>query len=300
MNCSLLSIPYITLLGVSLLLIAGLAIFMIRRMNNQNHKFYSIVGVVTSMAEEISRLKHIITNTLVPSQLNANHTNINTEHNTKEIILNQHSLIPVSDDSDDDDSDDDDSDDDDSDDDDSNDDDSDDDDSDDKSSEDDKANNDSDKNEDNDKVEEDTLNANIYPIIIENNDEDKNITLKSEDINNTIKYIHLDEKPLHKNEGDDEVLLQKIEDVEVKVVLDVEVETKFDAGTGDETTEKDVQEVTLSSINETTQKLSTSKNYKRLSLEKLRTLIAEKNISVDTDIMKMKKNDLVSLLESSQ
>ena len=275
MNCSLLSIPYITLLGVSLLLIAGLAIFMIRRMNNQNHKFYSIVGVVTSMAEEISRLKHIITNTLVPSQLNANHTNINTEHNTKEIILNQHSLIPVSDDSDDDDSDD-------------------------KSSEDDKANNDSDKNEDNDKVEEDTLNANIYPIIIENNDEDKNITLKSEDINNTIKYIHLDEKPLHKNEGDDEVLLQKIEDVEVKVVLDVEVETKFDAGTGDETTEKDVQEVTLSSINETTQKLSTSKNYKRLSLEKLRTLIAEKNISVDTDIMKMKKNDLVSLLESSQ
>ena len=80
MNCSLLSIPYITLLGVSLLLIAGLAIFMIRRMNNQNHKFYSIVGVVTSMAEEISRLKHIITNTLVPSQLNANHTNINTEH----------------------------------------------------------------------------------------------------------------------------------------------------------------------------------------------------------------------------
>ena len=185
-------------------------------------------------------------------------------------------------------------------DDDSNDDDSDDDDSDDKSSEDDKANNNSDKNEDNDKVEEDTLNANIYPIIIENNDEDKNITLKSEDINNTIKYIHLDEKPLHKNEGDDEVLLQKIEDVEVKVVLDVEVETKFDAGTGDETTEKDVQEVTLSSINETTQKLSTSKNYKRLSLEKLRTLIAEKNISVDTDIMKMKKNDLVSLLESSQ
>lgn len=297
MNCSLLSIPYITLLGVSLLLIAGLAIFMIRRMNNQNHKFYSIVGVVTSMAEEISRLKHIITNTLVPSQLNANHTNITSENNTtKEIVLNNHSLIPVSDEDDSDDDSDDESDED-------SDDDSDDD-SDEESDEDEESNND--KKEDNVVLEEDILNANIYPVIIENNDESKDIILDNEDIihadiSNTIKYIHLDEKPLHKNENGDELLLQKNEDVGLnKIIKEVELEVVTKMDHVEEVVEDEVQEVILTSVNELTPKSSTSKNYKRLSLEKLRTLITEKNISVDTDIMKMKKNDLVNLLESSQ
>jgi glycosyltransferase involved in cell wall biosynthesis len=75
MNCSLLNIPYITILGISLLLIAGLAIFLIKRMNNQNHKFSSIVGVVTSMADELCRLKTLVTGGIVSSCIKVNTTN---------------------------------------------------------------------------------------------------------------------------------------------------------------------------------------------------------------------------------
>ena len=109
---SFFTIPYIAFLGFILLLISGVYIFLVKRMANQNHQFSSIVGVVTSLADELKRLKEFISNTLI--------------HGTKEVQINNTNLIHVSDnedsvndnDSDDDDSDDDDSDDDDNDDDD--------------------------------------------------------------------------------------------------------------------------------------------------------------------------------------
>ena len=56
------TIPYITFLGLTLLIIIGITIFLIRRMNNQNQKFSSIVGVVTSLAEELNSIKMYISN----------------------------------------------------------------------------------------------------------------------------------------------------------------------------------------------------------------------------------------------
>jgi len=95
MSCSLFTIPYITFLGLSLLLIAGLAVFLIKRMNNQNNKFSSIVGVVTSMAEELNRLKSLVTNVLTSSG-----TKYDTTGTTKEIHLTEPSLVAVSDEED--------------------------------------------------------------------------------------------------------------------------------------------------------------------------------------------------------
>ena len=87
MTCSALSIPYILLLGIIVLLIAGLAICLIKKMNNQNHKFSSIVGVVTSLAEELNRLKAFISTTIQP------------KNEVKEIQITQNAMvkIPVSD-----------------------------------------------------------------------------------------------------------------------------------------------------------------------------------------------------------
>ena len=56
------TIPYITFLGFTLLLIIGIAIFLIRRMNTQNQKFSSIIGVVTTMADELTKIKSYIKN----------------------------------------------------------------------------------------------------------------------------------------------------------------------------------------------------------------------------------------------
>jgi hypothetical protein len=58
------TIPYITFLGLTLLIIIGITIFLIRRMNNQNQKFSSIVGVVTSLAEELNSIKTCISNSI--------------------------------------------------------------------------------------------------------------------------------------------------------------------------------------------------------------------------------------------
>ena len=89
MNCFS-TIPYITFLGFTLLLIIGITIFLIRRMNNQNQKFSSIIGVVTTMADELNKIKSYISNgfTSKPSDV-------------KEIHL-QNILIHVSEDEDDD------------------------------------------------------------------------------------------------------------------------------------------------------------------------------------------------------
>jgi hypothetical protein len=87
---SFFTIPYIAFLGFILLLISGVYIFLVKRMANQNHQFCSIVGVVTSLADELNRLKEFISTTL--TQKNSD--------SSKEIQLTKNELIRVSDDED--------------------------------------------------------------------------------------------------------------------------------------------------------------------------------------------------------
>ena len=81
---SFFTIPYIAFLGLILLLISGVYIFLVKKMANQNHQFSSIVGVVTSLADELNRLKEFISTTLI--------------NKPKEIQLSRNELIHVSDD----------------------------------------------------------------------------------------------------------------------------------------------------------------------------------------------------------
>ena len=89
MNCFF-TIPYITFLGLTLLLIIGITILLIRRMNNQNQKFSSIIGVVTTMADELKNIKSFISNGFTSKP-----------KDVKEIHLQNTNLIHVSDDEDD-------------------------------------------------------------------------------------------------------------------------------------------------------------------------------------------------------
>ena len=85
---SFFTIPYIAFLGFILLLILGVYIFLVRKMASQNNQFCSIVGVVTSLADELTRLKEFISTTLTnrPKEI--------------PIVSTQNDLIQVSDDSD--------------------------------------------------------------------------------------------------------------------------------------------------------------------------------------------------------
>jgi len=303
MNCSLLNIPYITILGISLLLIAGLAIFLIKRMNNQNHKFSSIVGVVTSMADELCRLKTLVTGGIVSSCIK-----VNTTHDTH---VSGPSLVTVSDESedepesiDDSDSDDEDSDDndaqEDADDDDDEDDDEDDDDDDD--DEDDKIQSTqsdiiiSSLNEETNIVSSALDEVMVFPvdIMLSINDEslipiEQNTntnTIPNEDLSDNLDLTQLQE---------DTTIDLSTDNLETDIVETEQLEIIQNTFTEDEKPSS----ITSINIQSSTSSSSSSGkiNYKKLSLDKLRNIVTERGVIIP-EISKLKKAELVKILEA--
>ena len=339
MACSLFTIPYITFLGLSLLLIAGLAVFLIKRMNNQNNKFSSIVGVVTSMAEELNRLKSLVTNSLTCSGTKYD----TTGGSTKEIHLSEPSLVAVSDE-DDDDEDDEDEDDDEEKDEDEDDDDDDDDEDDDDEDEDDKEDdkeikyihlsNDTQKRE----KEKDIFiqPENSLHFIDEEPKfeivEQKDISVPKEDAHEHIESqspieVEIEEiltKVLTEVKTEVEVLTEVFTEIFTEVKTEVEalpeVFTEILTEVEEALTEKsennnhsqqldidididisEIQPVEEDVVLTTATNVSSSKvNYKKLSLDKLRSLVTEKGLGGGSsdDFAKLKKADLVKLLEA--
>jgi hypothetical protein len=220
MNCFF-TIPYITFLGLTLLLIIGITILLIRRMNNQNQKFSSIIGVVTTMADELKNIKSFISNGFTSKP-----------KDVKEIHLQNTNLIHVSDDEDD------------------------------ESEEEESEEEDC---EDDDEEEEDDEE--------EGEDEQEN---KIIEISDDIKYIQIDEV----KQNDEDIISDIIQDAFENIVLE-EKESTEDVVIVDQSTEETPIKEEL--------------DYKKLPLQKLRSIVLKKKLVEDSS--KMKKNELLQLLE---
>jgi hypothetical protein len=226
---SFFTIPYIAFLGFILLLISGVYIFLVKRMANQNHQFCSIVGVVTSLADELNRLKEFISTTL--TQKNSD--------SSKEIQLTKNELIRVSDDEDTDEE-------------------------------------DSEDEEDTD--EEDTDEEDF------SNEIASNLEIDTQD---EIKYIQI--TPTIKEEE----LIKVSEKEEVNEVIQLETindETHNDETHNDESIDEEIKDISIC--------LKDSDDivdYKKLPLNKLRSLIVEKGLAEDAS--KLKKPVLLQMLE---
>ena len=250
---SFFTIPYIAFLGLILLLISGVYIFLVKKMANQNHQFSSIVGVVTSLADELKRLKEFISNTLI--------------HGTKEVQINNTDLIHVSDNEDSDENNDDDNDDDDSDDDDNDDDDSDDD--------------------DNDEI--------ASKLEINNHDDIKYIQISSnikEDDLIKVSEINVSEK-----EENNLIKLLNVENVENgENGENVENVENVENGENVENVENG-ENVENVENGELIKEDDTIIDYKKLPLNKLRSIIVEKGLAEDAT--KLKKSALLQLLDQN-
>jgi hypothetical protein len=238
MNCFS-TIPYITFLGFTLLLIIGITIFLIRRMNNQNQKFSSIIGVVTTMADELNKIKSFISNgfTSKPSDV-------------KEIHL-QNNLIHVSEDEDEEEEEDDD----------------------DEDENDDDEEDEDDDDEDDDDEDDDVIKDNII------------INEKIDDI----KYIQIDAKEDFNSidiSNEENIIVQG----SVKEEIPQEVTIQEDTIQEDTIQEDTIQEDTISADT-----IQEKIDYKKLTLQKLRSIVSKKRLVDDSS--KMKKNELLQLLE---
>jgi len=263
---SFFTIPYIAFLGFILLLILGIYIFLVKRMANQNHQFSSIVGVVTSLADELTRLKEFISTTLI--------------HNTndkKEVEMTKKDLIHVSDDSDEEETDD-----------------------------------ESDDDSDDDSDDSDLFNEIASNLEIETHDDIKYIqitpSIKDDDL------IKVSEKDLIKidqllnEETVNEETLNEDKKSLNEVTLNEETMNKDSKSLNEVTLNEDkvslidtnfnevtLNEVTLNEVTVNEEDDDSSINYKKLPLNKLRSLIVEKGLAEDAS--KLKKIALLQLLE---
>ena len=220
MNCFF-TIPYITFLGLNLLLIIGITILLIRRMNNQNQKFSSIIGVVTTMADELKNIKSFISNGFTSKP-----------KDVKEIHLQNTNLIHVSDDEDD---------------------------------ESEEEESEEEESEDDDEEEEDDEE--------EGEDEQEN---KIIEISDDIKYIQIDEV----KQNDEDIISDIIQDAFENIVLEEKESTENVVIVNQSTEETPIKE---------------ELDYKKLPLQKLRSIVLKKKLVEDSS--KMKKNELLQLLE---
>jgi len=233
---SFFTIPYIAFLGFILLLILGVYIFLVRKMASQNNQFCSIVGVVTSLADELTRLKEFISTTLTnrPKEI--------------PIVSTQNDLIQVSDDSD-----------------------------------------------------SDSESETDTESMTDSDDDDDEYELTNSidiDLNNDIKYIHI--TPSIK---DDDLIK-----VSEKLLNEVSLATE-PLATEPLTTESLLSEplateplATESLLSEplslvTEEESVKEDDYKKLSLNKLRSLVVEKGLVEDAS--KLKKQSLLQLLEQN-
>jgi hypothetical protein len=283
---SFFTIPYIAFLGFILLLILGVYIFLVRKMARQNNQFCSIVGVVTSLADELNAVKfHLNHMNMVGSGMKDMVNPINIPINSSETFNLGENLIDVSDDEDDDNNEDED----DEDFEDVEDNEDDDDDEDDEDEDDDDDDNDNKSNEDDEDIInqlfENKLNLNDIRILNINDlsNQNKSDNEEDEDIDD------IDDSDMDDDDFD------MIETIDIE-----DIESEED--------DKKVREIPVIEIpvidiikNKVVEdiNLEKSKNievidYKKLSLNKLNSVVLDKGLT--TDPSKMKKNDLLKLL----
>ena len=262
---------FLMCLGIILISIACLVIYFENKFRDQNHKMSSMLGLVTSLTEEVNNTKKFVSHMASKNESKNDSKNESTKN---EIIT--HKLVEVSDDDDEDDDDEDDDDDDD------------------------------DEDEDDDEDDDDNDNCGY-------DSDNKTVVCKR----NKTKILKIDITP--PNTLFSEVLNENLEEFNV-MTNKTESDTESESGSESESEHVDepepVDEVELESVVELEKELSQinidvksidinpladsllipTTDYKKLSVQKLKLIVEEKGLVSDSS--KMKKNDLVKLLET--
>ena len=275
--------PFLICLGICLLLLGLLGMYFTQKIMEQNHKITSMFELVSTMAEEMNSIR---SNIMMPQQFQPQFNMMQTQTQPQTQMQMQmggltESLIPVSDDEEDDDDEDDDDDDDD---------------------EDDDEDDDDDEDEDEGTMKIKSIKFNNLETPIFN------------EIENLEELQILDEDDDDDDDDNDDDDDDDDDDTNINITEEITlVESELEEMS--EFTNLDFEKVAnginepdahltedlgfLKSIN--LENLEENKSfqvvdYKKLSLEKLKSLVVEKGLV--TDSTKMKKNELLSLLGS--
>ena len=276
-------------LGILVLLSALIVVYFESKMREQNHKIASMLSLVSSLAEEQNNLRMEVFRMVSTGQTNSvnnfpiNNFPVNSFPLNNSHFINKNDsndLINVSDDEHDNDSDDDDDDDDNDEDDDDNDDDDDDDD---------------DDLEDNEVIEIGDNDIKVLKININNKE-------SNEDQDNEFNIEQIDDlEELGENDDDEESSINDLNDIDDDSscsVVDLKEETKHDEIVFEKESKLDLSEVDFKKISISGLDKDANDNetmdYKKLSLNKLKSLVVEKGLTKDSS--KLKKNELLNLL----
>jgi hypothetical protein len=262
-------------LGITLLIIALLIVYFEGKMREQNHKISSMLSLVSSLAEETNMIKFHLNHANMNVYQAQNNSLNNSIPFTQGINLEE-KLIHVSDDEDDEDDEDDDEEDDDEEDDEDNDEDDEDDEEDD---EDDEEDDDDDDDDDDEVISKNftlnELNENDIKVLnlenLNNNFDDIDDVADTDDDEDNNDLEDIDFNQLSDNENDDEKMQDNIRN--------------------------DLKSINISNLEEQVEKKNKNIeviDYKKLSLNKLKSIVLEKGLV--TDSSKLKKHELLKLL----
>ena len=242
---------FLVSLGITLLLISIVGIYFNQKFQEQNHKISSMVGLVSTMAEEVNFVRgklHLLTNNGSGNNLEEIYNNSNG--GSKDIQYNpliNNSLIAVSDDeeeeSDNEDSDSD-------------------------------NDNEEDSYEDGDDMDDDSDE--------ENEEDNREINISSEDLIQNIKIININESSSLFNSAFDISINHDAELSDNETIAPIE---NIDE-------EDDLKSVIVNSLEE--KKELENLDYKKLSVNKLRSILQEKGFTNDSS--KLKKPEILKLL----
>jgi hypothetical protein len=262
----LFSTSFLICLAICLILVCCLFMYFNQKINEQNHKITSMFDLVSTMAEEVNSVKQYtqLVMNKVGLPLNAPVV-MNNNENLHSILYNggsntkENNLISISEDDE-------------------------------ESDDDDEEEDTDDDEEDTDSDEEDTDNEEESDEEEDNednvNEEDKN---KKDDSDNE-SYSGLNFEKVANGETNNEVEELDINDIKNLKTININFNTN-DTETEQEN-EFDIESEDLTDINVKNVEVL---DYKKLSLNKLRSIVTEKGMV--TDASKLKKNDLLKLLE---
>jgi hypothetical protein len=279
MNLSdIFSLPTLICLGITVLLVGLVSVFFMQRMNEQNHKIASMLGLVSTMADELNFVRSRVQ--ILSSNMKFN-SGGGPEFNENESKKNNSVLIPVSDDenSDEDSTVDNDSE------------------SDNDESDNDESDNDDDEDTEGSESESDDNEGHTEDIANSNNIKTINMG-ETLDINILSESIENDEEDNGESSIDDDIESLNEVDLENDGENDLEQSTTNEILANEKFTLTNtdfIKSIDMSSL-EDHNNSSESFDYKKMSLPKLRSIVSEKGLS--TDSSKLKKNELLKLLDS--
>ena len=253
--------PFLICLGICLLLLGLLGMYFTQKLSEQNHKITSMFEIVSTMAEEMNVIR---SNVMIP-QFRPKFNAVPSFGGQNSQLNSKPPLLPVSDDDEEDD-------------------------------EDEEDEEDEEDDEDEDEDEEDDEDDD------EDDDSDNELKIKSINFDNleastfnlgdeieNLEETQILEDDDDDNDDDDNDDDENEDDDEENEDTDEEKELHFEQ---DETT--DLKTINIPILTEP--KNFEVIDYKKLSLQKLKSLVTEKGFV--TDASKMKKNDLLKLLGS--